>query len=61
MIAIQMALVFLGIDTFCGHWRGSHMVREVSHLETKCIYQAQTYAPFDMNIEWDINAFINNG
>lgn len=37
------------------------MVREVSRLETKWIYLAQTYAPFGMNIEWDMNAFINNG
>lgn len=51
---------FLGIDKFCGHSRGSHMDREVSRLEKKWIYQVQTYAPFGMNIEWDINAFINN-
>lgn len=54
---------FLGINKFCGHKRGSdsNMVREVSRLETRWIYQAQTYTPFSMNIEWAVNAFINNG
>lgn len=54
-------MIFLVIDTFSGHWWGSNLVREVSDLETKWIYQAQTYTPFGMNIEWDVNAFINNG
>lgn len=51
---------FLGIDTFTGHWSGSNAVGEISRLETRWIYQAQTYALFGMNIEWDINSFINN-
>lgn len=51
---------FLGIDIFSGHSRASNMVRDVSHLEARWIYQAQTYTPFGMNIEWDINYFINN-
>lgn len=51
---------FLGINKFTSHWRLSNTVREISRLEIRWIYQTQTYAPFRMNIDWDINSFINN-
>ena len=52
--------VFLGIDKFSGSWRGSNRTRGVSQLETSWIYRLKTYAPHGLNIDWDINSFINN-
>lgn len=50
---------FLVIDKYTPPWRGGTKTRGVSRLETYWIHQLQTYSPFGLNIEWDINAFIN--
>lgn len=52
--------VFIGIDKYTGCWRGSNMTRGVSRLEGSWIYNARTYTPFGLNIDWDVNAFISN-
>lgn len=50
---------FLIIDKYIPPWRGGAMTRRVSRLETYWIHQLQTYSPFGLNIEWDINDFIS--
>lgn len=50
---------FQVIDRFIPHWRGESNIRGVSRLETWWIYQMKCYVPHGLNIEWDINAFIN--
>lgn len=50
---------FLIIDKYIPPWRGGAMTRGVSCLETYWIHQLQTYSPFGLNIEWDINDFIS--
>lgn len=52
--------VFIGIEQFQANWRGSHMAREISKLETRWIYRARTFTPYGLNVEWDVNAFIAN-
>ena len=52
--------MFLGIDKFRPHWRGSSLVREISKLEMAWIHKIKCYTPFGLNIEVDVNAFINN-
>lgn len=47
------------IDRFEAPWRGASSKRGVSRLETYWIYTLKSYTPFGMNIEWDINSFIN--
>lgn len=51
---------FMAIDQFNPSWRGSHVKREISKLETKWIYWLHSYRRCGLNIEWDVNAFINN-
>lgn len=53
--------LFLGIGRFTSNWRGSNLIEVISKLETWWIYTAKTYVPFGMNVEWEVNAFINNG
>ena len=50
---------FLIIDKFVPHWRGEPSTRGVSKLEVYWIYLLRSYAPFGLNVEWDVNAFIN--
>lgn len=50
---------FQVIDKFIPHWRGASMKRGVSRLETFWIHQLKCYLPFGLNVDWDINAFIN--
>lgn len=52
--------LFLGIDKFKPNWRGSHLVREISKMEMAWIFHLKTYAPYGLNIDTDVNAFINN-
>lgn len=50
----------IAIDRFTPHWRGSFTKREISRLETRWIYNLKCYTPSGMNVEWDVNSFINN-
>ena len=50
---------FLIIDQFVSPWRGSPKTRGVSQLETFWIYELCTHIPSGLNVEWDINSFIN--
>lgn len=50
---------FVVIDRYVPPWRGGAMTRGVSRLETFWIYELQTYFPYGMNIELDMNSFIN--
>lgn len=52
--------LFLWIDRYKPHWRGSSMVREISRLEMAWIHRVRTYTPHGLNIEVDVNAFIDN-
>ena len=52
--------LFLGIDKFKPNWRGSALVREISKLEMAWIHRLKCYTPHGLNIDTDINAFINN-
>ena len=53
--------LFIGIDKFEPHWRGSSLVRELSRMEMAWIYRVRTYSPYGLNIDTDVNAFIDNG
>lgn len=50
---------FIAIDKYVPPWRGGARTRGVSRLETFWINELQFHSPFGMNVEWDINAFIN--
>lgn len=50
---------FLIIDRYIAPWRGGATKRGVSRLETFWIYELRTHYPQGMNVEWDINLFIN--
>ena len=52
--------IFLGIDKFSPHWRGSHLVRTISQLEMSWVHRLKCYTPFGLNIEVDVNCFIAN-
>ena len=52
--------LFLGIDKFKPNWRGSSLVREISKLEMAWIHRLKCYTPHGLNIDTDVNAFINN-
>lgn len=51
--------IFQVIDKFVPHWRGESRLRGVSKLETYWIHELRTYFPFGLNVEWDLNSFIN--
>lgn len=51
--------LFQVIDRFVPHWRGESRLRGVSRLETYWIYELRSFFPFGMNVEWDLNSFIN--
>lgn len=48
------------IDRFTPHWRGSYTKREISRLETRWIHTLKCYTPYVLNVEWNVNSFINN-
>ena len=50
---------FQVIDKFVPHWRGDSCVRGVSRLETFWIHELRSYTPHGMNVDWDVNCFIN--
>ena len=50
---------FLIIDKYVAPWRGGAKTRGVSRLEAYWIYELRTYVPYGLNVDWDINAFIN--
>lgn len=52
--------LFLGIDKFTPNWRWSSLVREISKLERSWIFKAKTYVPYGLNINVDMNAFIDS-
>ena len=52
--------IFLGIEKSQAHWRGSDLVRSISRSEMKWIHQLKCYEPHGMNIEVDVNCFIDN-
>lgn len=52
--------IFLGIDKFKPHWRGSVLVRSISKLEMAWVHKLKSYTPFGLNIDVDVNAFIDN-
>lgn len=47
------------IDKFAPHWKGDSCLRGLSCLQTYWIYELKSYSPFGMNVDWDINCFIN--
>ena len=51
--------LFQIIDHFVPHWRGEPGTRGVSKLEVYWIYQLKSYTPHGLNVEWDVNSFIN--
>lgn len=53
-------ILFVGIDKYRPHWRGSSLVREISKLEMAWIYRLKTYTYFGLNVDTDVNAFITN-
>lgn len=52
--------LFIGIDKFSAHWRGSSLVMELSRLEMAWIHRLRCYTPYGLNVDVDINAFIDN-
>ena len=52
--------LFVGIDKYKPNWRGSSLTREISKTEMAWIHRLRTYLPYGLNVDTDINAFINN-
>lgn len=52
--------IFLGIDKYRPHWRGSSLVRSISRLEMLWIHKIKCYTPYGLNVDIDTNAFIDN-
>lgn len=52
--------IFLGIDRYTPPWRGGSLVRGISRLEMAWVHKLKCYAPFGLNMEVDLNAFIDN-
>lgn len=52
--------LFLGIDKYCTHWRGSSVVRGISRLEMSWIHKIKSYVLFGLNVDVDVNGFIDN-
>lgn len=52
--------IFLGIDKFTCPWRSGSLVRGISRLEMARIYRIKSYTPFGLNVEVDLNVFIDN-
>lgn len=51
---------FIAINRFMPHWRGNFVRHEISRIETGWIYELKCYVPFSLNIDWDVNGFIDN-
>lgn len=52
--------LFLGIDRYRPHWRGSSLTRSISKLEMLWIHKIRCYVPHGLNVDTDTNAFIDN-
>lgn len=52
--------IFLGIDRYTPHWRGGSLVRRISRLEMAWVHKLKCYTPFGLNVEVDLNTFIDN-
>lgn len=52
--------IFLGIDRYTIPWRGGSLLRGISRLEMAWIYKLRCYTPFGLNVEVDLNAFLDN-
>lgn len=52
--------LFVALDRLQPHWRGVNKVRAISRCETKWIFLMKSYVPLGLNVDWDINCFINN-
>lgn len=53
-------LRFWGIDQVKPNWRGALKIRALSKLESKWIYSMQTLNPRGLNVEFDLNCFLDN-
>lgn len=45
--------LFIALEKFTLHWRGSHIRKSISRLEICCTYNLKTYIPFGLNIDLD--------
>lgn len=52
--------IFLGIDKYKPYWRVSCLVRSIARLEMSWVHKLKSYTPFGLNIEVDVNSFIDN-
>lgn len=50
--------IFLGIDRFSAHWRGSSLVRELSTFEMAWIHRVRCYTPHGLNVDIEVYLFI---
>lgn len=55
-----IGLTFWGVDHVKVSWRGSNRVRELSKRETYWIFLLDTLSPKGLNVELDINCFIDD-
>lgn len=46
--------LFVGIDKYRPHWRGSSLVREISKQEMSWVYRLRTYLSYGLNVDTDI-------
>ena len=53
-------LKFWGIVPYSRPWRGGHKVRALSQLESKYIYNMDTFTPRGLNIVFDLNCFLSD-
>lgn len=53
-------LQVIATEKITTHWRGNNLERHISHRETWWIFDLQSYSPLGLNVEWDINCYIDN-
>lgn len=53
-------LQFWGIEKHKPMWRGSHLVRDISRKESRWIHTLRTLVPGGLNVEFDLNCFLND-
>lgn len=53
-------LKFYGIDKIEKNWRNMNMRREVSKNETYWIFKLNTMRPLGLNVELDVNCFLED-
>lgn len=53
-------LKFWGIEPNTKHWRGGHKVRTLSQLKSKWIFILDTFVPWGLNVEFEINSFLSD-